>query len=156
MLYDPLLGNPLPGANGYLGYSSIRFRRLAITCRFYNLDSMRLFVNSSILLLRLNPRNFPLRFYQAKLEEEITLVFVCLQSKRREGGSFRNELLTIANIRQTGSLGCAPTPNQYLALGISSLMSLNALPCPSGGSLGIGSYVPRSQRYHKNGLESSL
>lgn len=47
--------------------------------------------------------------------------------------------LTILNNRHTGSLGCAPTPSQYFARDVSSLMSLNGLPSPSGAGLGIGS-----------------
>ena len=49
---------------------------------------------------------------------------------------------TIDNNLQAGSEGCAPTPSQYLALTVSILMSLNGLPSPFGGGLGMGSYVP--------------
>ena len=51
---------------------------------------------------------------------------------------------TIAKSRQTGSEGCAPTPSQYFARDVSSLMSLNGLPSPKGGGFGIGSYVPNN------------
>lgn len=46
---------------------------------------------------------------------------------------------TIDSIRHTGSDGCAPTPSQYFALVVSSLMSLTGLPAPYCGGLGIGS-----------------
>ena len=52
--------------------------------------------------------------------------------------------LTIANSLLAGSEGCAPTPSQYFALAVSSLMSLKGLPRPSGCGLGMGSYVPRT------------
>lgn len=46
---------------------------------------------------------------------------------------------TRLNSLHAGSLGCAPTPIQYRALAVSSLMSLKGLPSPSVGGLGIGS-----------------
>lgn len=49
---------------------------------------------------------------------------------------------TILNSLQAGSLGCAPTPNQYFAREVSSLISLIGFPSPEGGGLGMGSYVP--------------
>ena len=57
----------------------------------------------------------------------------------------RKPALTIDNNLHAESLGCAPTPNQYFARAESSLMSLNGLPSPSVGGLGIGSYVPVSR-----------
>ena len=47
--------------------------------------------------------------------------------------------LTILKSLHAGSLGCAPTPNQYFALAVSSLISLTGFPSPKGGSLGTGS-----------------
>ena len=53
---------------------------------------------------------------------------------------------TILNNLHAGSLGCAPTPNQYFARDMSSFISFIGLPSPSpssaepkGGILGIGS-----------------
>jgi hypothetical protein len=47
------------------------------------------------------------------------------------------------NILHAVSLGCAPTPIQYLALTTSSLMSLCSWPVLLyGSSFGTGSYVP--------------
>lgn len=57
------------------------------------------------------------------------------------------------NNLQAGSLGCAPTPNQYFALEVSSLMSLIALPSPEGGGLGTGSYVPAKMPKSRGQLE---
>ena len=54
----------------------------------------------------------------------------------------RKTIRTIANSLHAGSDGCAPTPNQYFALDISSLISFHLLDSPSRGSFGIGSYVP--------------
>lgn len=51
---------------------------------------------------------------------------------------------TMLSNLHAGSLGCAPTPNQYFALTLSRRISLNGLPSPSSGTLGIGSYVPRT------------
>lgn len=44
------------------------------------------------------------------------------------------------------SLGCAPTPTQYLALLTSSLMSFHGRPyvSPGRGGCGMGLYVPRT------------
>lgn len=53
-----------------------------------------------------------------------------------------NKRLTILNNLHAGSLGCAPTPSQYFARDVSSLMSLIGFPSPDGGGLGMGSYVP--------------
>lgn len=49
---------------------------------------------------------------------------------------------TMASNLHAGSLGCAPTPSQYFARAVSSLMSLYGRPSPDFGGLGIGSYVP--------------
>lgn len=47
----------------------------------------------------------------------------------------------------TVSVGCAPTPIQYLARSISSLISLCSFPDVSYESFfGIGSYVPMTSR----------
>lgn len=50
-----------------------------------------------------------------------------------------NNALTILKILHMVSLGCAPTPNQYFALAVSSLISLIGFPSPSGAGLGMGS-----------------
>lgn len=52
-------------------------------------------------------------------------------------------VFTIESNLQAGSEGCAPTPSQYFALTKSNLISLNGLPSPSVGGIGIGSYVPK-------------
>lgn len=68
-----------------------------------------------------------------------------IQPTRRQSLSYvyresnEGELLTIDKSLQAGSLGCAPTPNQYLALAESSLISFHIRPSPSIGALGIGS-----------------
>lgn len=55
---------------------------------------------------------------------------------------------TMLNSLHAVSLGCAPTPIQYLARLISSLISFQGRPCvsPGRGGFGIGSYVPRTSR----------
>jgi len=53
--------------------------------------------------------------------------------------------LTIDKSLHAGSEGCAPTPSQYFARAVSSLMSLWGLPWPRGAGLGMGSYVPGDQ-----------
>lgn len=59
---------------------------------------------------------------------------------------------TMDNSLQTVSLGCAPTPSQYLHLLTSTLMSLTLRSPGSAptGSSGTGLYVPRTS----NGLLS--
>lgn len=64
------------------------------------------------------------------------------QSIETQIGRKKTIKLTILSSLHAGSLGCAPTPNQYFARDVSSLMSLIALPSPDGGGLGMGSYVP--------------
>lgn len=57
------------------------------------------------------------------------------------------EIRTIDKNLHTVSVGCAPTPIQYLARSMSSLMSLCSFPDVSYESfLGIGSYVPMTSR----------
>ena len=51
---------------------------------------------------------------------------------------------TILNSLHIGSLGCAPTPSQYFARDVSSLISLIGFPSLCGAAFGTGSYVPRT------------
>ena len=60
--------------------------------------------------------------------------------RRRKKGKKKRIFIkhTILNNRHAGSLGCAPTPNQYFALVVSSRISLNGFvpSSPTGGERG--------------------
>ena len=101
------------------------------------------FKSSSSPLLLLDPLPTILRLQQPNLRPPKSV----LQSPRKSPPGIlrivgKRESHTMLKSLQAGSLGCAPTPNQYFALEVSSLMSLIALPSPEGGGLGTGSYVP--------------
>lgn len=70
--------------------------------------------------------------------------FPCLSATRNCGSSTPIMLSS----RHAVSLGCAPTPTQYRAREMSSLMSFQGRPCvsPGRGAWGFGSYVPRTSR----------
>jgi hypothetical protein len=59
-----------------------------------------------------------------------------------------SKMPTMLRSRHAVSLGCAPTPTQYRAREMSSLMSFHGRPCvsPGRGACGFGSYVPRTSR----------
>lgn len=98
------------------------------------------FKTSSSPLLLLDPLPTILRLQQSNLRPPKSV----LQSPRESPPGIlstkgKRQCHTMLNNLQAGSLGCAPTPNQYFALEVSSLISLIALPSPEGEGLGTGS-----------------